>query len=142
VVALGATFGAAGVAIVVAGEAADLLNIEQLVLPGMVGVLMAGGAAFIFGPVAMFPAFVVGAVTTAAVVKQRHLRTHEKAAVDEIFHGRLPMDRILLTNLVGLGDRPFTAPGPGGAILVNLGKGFDEPLGYTGKGGDITGVNA
>lgn len=142
VVAFGATLGAAGVAIVVAGEAADLLNLEHLVLPGMVGVLMAGGAAFVFGPVAMFPAFVVGAATTAALVKQRHLLDHEKAFAERVFGRTLPMDRILLTNLVGLGDRPFTAPGPGGAILVNLGKGYDEPLSYTGKGGVQTGVNA
>src|SRR5207249_4003503 len=46
VVALGATFGAGGVAIVVAGEAAELLNLEQLVLPGMVGVVLGGAAAF------------------------------------------------------------------------------------------------
>ena len=55
---MGATFGAAGVAIVVAGEAADLLNVEQLVLPGMVGVVLAGGAGFVFGPAGMMPAFV------------------------------------------------------------------------------------
>src|SRR6266545_2203536 len=144
VIALGTTFGAAGVAIVVAGEAADLLNLEQLVLPGLVGVLMAGGAPFIFGPVAMFPAFVVGAVTTAALVKQKRLLADENAVAlaHSVFHDKLPMDRILLTNLVGLGSRPFTAPGPGGAILVNIGKGYDDPANYTGKGGDQTGVNA
>jgi hypothetical protein len=56
--------------------------------------------------------------------------------------GKVPYDRVLLTNLVGLGDRPFTTPAPGGAILVNLGKGFDDPVNYTGKGGDQLGVNA
>jgi hypothetical protein len=144
VVVLGTTFGAAGVAIVVAGEAADLLNLEQLVLPGLVGVLMAGGAAFVFGPVAMFPAFVVGAVTTAALIKQKRLLDDAKAAAlaRSVFLDKLPMDRIVLTNLVGLGNRPFTAPGPGGAIIVNLGKGHDDPASYTGKGGDETNVRA
>ena len=142
VVALGATFGAAGVAIVVAGEAADLLNIEQLVLPGMVGVVLAGGAGFVFGPAGMLPAFVLGAAFTAAAVKQRHMTVEERAVADRVFHGRVPFDRVLLTNLVGLGDRPFTAPGPGGAILVNMGKGFDDPVRYTGKGGDELGRNA
>jgi hypothetical protein len=142
VVVLGTTFGAAGMAIVLAGEAADLVNLEQLVLPGMIGILMAGGAAFIFGPIAMFPAFVVGAVTTAALVKQRHLLDHEKAFANKVFLGKLPMDRILLTNLVGLGNRPFTAPGPGGVILVNIGKGYENPVSYTGKGGDKLGDNA
>src|SRR5262245_24836176 len=139
---LGATFGAAGAALVLVGEAADLLNVEQLVLPGMVGVIIAGSAAFVFGPMALFPAFVVGAAVTAALIKQRHMTDPEKAFADQVFKGRLPVDRILLTNLVGLGGRPFTAPGPGGAILVNLGKGFDDPINYTGKGGDMLGQNA
>jgi hypothetical protein len=142
VVVFGATFGAAGVAIVVVGEAADLLNLEQIVLPGIVGVILAGTAAFVFGPVALFPAFVVGAAVTAALIKQRHMTDAEKAFADQVFKGKLPVDRILLTNLVGLGDRPFTAPGPGGAILVNLGKGYDDPVNYTGKGGDRLGENA
>jgi hypothetical protein len=142
VVALGATFGAAGVAIVVAGEAADLLNIEQLVLPGIVGVVLAGGAGFVFGPAGMLPAFVLGVAFTAAAVKQRHMTVEERAVADRVFQGRVPFDRVLLTNLVGLGDRPFTAPGPGGAILVNMGKGFDDPVRYTGKGGDELGRNA
>jgi hypothetical protein len=48
----------------------------------------------------------------------------------------------LLTNLVGFGGRPFTAPGPGGAILVNLDEGFGDPVHYTGKGGTNLGINA
>ena len=142
VTALGATFGAAGVAIVVAGEAADLLNIEQIVLPGMVGVILASGAGFVFGPAGMLPALLSGAAITAALVKQRHMNDGERAFADQVFRGRVPFDRVLLTNLVGLGNRPFTAPGPGGAILVNLGKGFDDPVRYTGKGGDELGRNA
>jgi hypothetical protein len=142
VVALGATFGAAGVAIVLVGEAADLLDLEQIVLPGMVGVVFAAGAAYVLGPSALFPAFVVGVAVTAAVIKQRHMTADETAFADTVFAGTLPLDRILLTNLVGFGDRPFTAPGPGGAILVNLGKGFDDPVRYTGKGDDRLGTNA
>jgi hypothetical protein len=145
VVALGATFGAAGVAIVVVGEAAELLNLEQLVLPGMVGVIMSGAAAFVFGPGVLIPAFIVGAVATAALIKQRHLSDDERAFADRVFRGKLPVDRILLTNLVGLGGRPFTAPAPGGAILVNIGEGYDQPTTYRGKGGpeqlpDVSGV--
>jgi hypothetical protein len=141
-VAFGATFGTAGVAIVVAGEAADLLNIEQIVLPGMVGVVVAGGAGYVLGPGALIPAFLVGAAVTAALVKQRHMSDEEKTFADTVFMGKVPFDRVLLTNLVGLGDRPFTAPAPGGTILVNLGKGYDDPVRYTGKGGDTMNVNA
>jgi hypothetical protein len=142
VVALGATFGAAGVAIVIVGEAADLLDLEQIVLPGMVGVVFAAGAAYVWGPSALFPAFVVGATVTASLIKQRHMTEEERAFARTVFAGTLPMNRILLTNLVGFGDRPFTAPGPGGAILVNLGKGYDDPVRYTGKGGDKQGISA
>ena len=139
VVALGATFGAAGVAIVIVGEAADLLDLEQIVLPGMVGVVFAAGAAYVLGPSALIPAFVVGVAVSAGLIKQRHMTAEEIRFADLVFAGTLPLDRILLTNLVGFGDRPFTAPGPGGAILVNLGKGFDDPVKYTGKGGDRAG---
>jgi hypothetical protein len=147
VVAFGATFGTAGVAIVVAGEAADLRNLEQLVLPGIVGVIVAGGAAYVLGPSALLPAFLVGAAVTAALVKQRHMTDAEKAFADTVFRGKLPLDRILLTNLVGLGDRPFTTPAPGGAILVNVGEGYHDPVHYTGAGGaereaDGTPINA
>lgn len=142
VVVLGATFGAAGVAIVVAGKAAELLDIEQLVIPGMVGILVMSGAVFVFGPGVLFPAFLVGATVTAALVKQRHLRDDERAFADQVFAGKVPYDRVMLTNLVGLGGRPFAAPGPGGTILVNLGEGFDDPINYTGKGGTELNRNA
>jgi hypothetical protein len=46
----------------------------------------------------------------------------------------LPVDRIVLTNLLGLGKPAFTIPSIGEAILVNLGAGFDDPIGYRGFG--------
>jgi hypothetical protein len=142
VIVFGSTFGAAGVAIVLAGETGALLNLDGLVLPGTVGILLAGSAAFVFGPGVLLPVFLVGAAVTAALVKQRNLTAAERQFVDHVFLGTLPMDRILLTNLVGLGGRPFTAPGPGGAILVNVGEGFHDPIRYTGKGGPESGRNA
>lgn len=96
----------------------------------------------VFGPGVCIPAFLVGAAVTAALVKQDHLSGPERAFADRVFRGKVPYDRILKTNLVGLGDRPFTVPGPGGAILVNLGHGFDDPVHYTGIGGADNGLNA
>ena len=151
VFALSATFGAAGVAIVLAGKAADLLDIEQCVLPGMVGVVMVSGAAYVLGPGVLYPAFLVGAAVTATLVQQRVLRPDERTFADLVFSTPSPgqaspnadlYDRIRLTNLVGLGGRPFTTPGLGGAILVNLGEGFDYPVSYTGRGGAALGENA
>ena len=135
VVALGALFGAGGVAIVLAGEAAHLANFNELVLPGTVGLLLASGAAFVFGPGVLIPAFIVGAAVTAATVKQRPLTGPERTFADQVFRGKCPYDRVMLTNLVGFGGRPFASPGPGETILVNIGEGFHDPVNYTGKGG-------
>ncbi|MFT4088102.1 MAG: hypothetical protein QM658_13325 [Gordonia sp. (in: high G+C Gram-positive bacteria)] len=134
IAAASATFGATGAAVVLLGRAADEAGVGELVLPGTVGVLVAAGAAYVFGPAAWIPAFIVGAAVTASTVKQRHMRDDERRFADQVFGGRVPYDRVILTNLVGFGDRPFTAPGPGSAILVNLGGGFDNPTKYTGKG--------
>jgi hypothetical protein len=142
VVVMGSLFGPIGVAIVLVGEAADDLGFDSLVLPGTVGVLVSAGAAFVFGPAVLIPVFLVGAAVTAALVKQRHLSDEERAFADRVFAGRVPLDRVMLTNLVGLGGRPFTAPGPGGTILVNVGHGYDDPVRYTGNGGERLGVNA
>ncbi|MEO8511139.1 MAG: hypothetical protein ABI534_07845 [Chloroflexota bacterium] len=134
VLVFGAVFGSAGTALVVLGEAADQLELEQVVLPGTVGLIVSGGAAFVLGPGALIPAFLVGAAVTAAAVKQRRLEEHERAFAHRVFLDTVPYGRILLTNLLGIGNRPFTTPGPGGVILVNVGEGYADPVGYTGKG--------
>lgn len=137
-----ATFGATGVVIVLAGEAAGWLGLDTLVLPGLVGVVAAAGAGFVLGPGAMVPAFIVGAAVTAATVKQRSLTDEERGFADQVFGGQLNYDRILLTNLVGVGHRPFTYPGPGEVILVNMGEGYTDPLRYTGNGGTTLDIKA
>lgn len=134
VLVFGAVFGSAGTALVVLGEAADQLELEQVVLPGTVGVIVSGGAAFVLGPGALIPAFLVGAAVTAATVKQRHLEEDEKAFADTVFRNKLPYGRVMLTNLVGIGNRAFATPGPGGVILVNVGEGYADPVRYTGRG--------
>ncbi|NUS00867.1 MAG: hypothetical protein HOV67_37080 [Kribbellaceae bacterium] len=138
VVALGTVFGEAGVAIVCATEAAEILDMEELVVPGLVGIMIAGAAAYVFGPSMLIPAFLAGAVVTAALIDQRKMTDAEIAWARKIFGDELPVDRILLTNLTGFGGRPFTVEVPGGTILVNLGKGCDDPVNYTGVGKDGT----
>ena len=139
------TAGAAGVVIVLGAEATDGFGAHELALPGLVGVIVAGGTLLVLGPSAAFPAFIAGVaagVVTAALIRQRRLSDEEFAFVDRVFRGTLPRDRIVLSNLLGLGGRPFTAPIPGGAILVNLGDGFDDPIRYTGMGEGRHGVRA
>lgn len=142
VTAAGAVFGGIGVAVVMAGEAASMLNLQQVELPGLVGIISAAGAAFVLGPEAAIPAFLIGAAVTAATVKQRHLSDPERQFADKVFHGKIDFDRVLLSNLVGMGNRPFTTAMPGNLILVNLGQGCDHPTTYTGNGGADDGENA
>lgn len=137
-----ATFGLVGVAVVLAAETAELLDLEQLAIPGIVGIVVAGAAVYVLGPAALIPAFLAGAATTAALIDQRHMTDVEIDFAKRVFGDRLPVDRILLTNLVGLGERAFVSPGPGGAILVNIGFGCEDPLHYTGDGRENTGARA
>jgi hypothetical protein len=137
--------GAAGLVVVLGTEAVSALGLQELVLPGLVGVAVAGGVLLVFGPGAIIPAFVAGAAAGVAVeqlVRQRRLTDEELAFADKVYRGTLPRERIVLTNLTGTQGRPFTIPAPGNAILVNLGDGFGDPVGYTGDGDGPTGVRA
>ena len=67
-------------------------------------------------------------------------RSKRRSTSSEVFRVQVPYDRVILTNLLGVGNRPFTMPTPGGPILVNMGDGYDDPTTYTGKGEGATGV--
>jgi hypothetical protein len=134
--------GVGGLVVVCALELIDVLGLQELALPGTVGLIVTGGVLLVFGPGAIIPAVIAGVAAgavTAALVKQRRLTDEEWSHVDTVFNGRLPRERIVITNLTGIGGRPFTMPGPSDAIIVNLGGGYDDPLRYTGKGGDDDG---
>ncbi len=130
--------GPVGVCIVLGVHAADLAGLdEQLGTAGLAGVVVAGGVLVVFGPGAIVPAIVAGAAAGAAVellIKHRPMTGPERTFAERVFGPTLPIDRIVLTNLLGLGKRPFTIPSIGEAILVNLGAGFDDPVGCTGFG--------
>lgn len=71
---------------------------------------------------------------TNALIKQRPLSAQEAEFAGSVFGNSLPApDRIILTNLSGLGGRAFTMPGADGKIYINLGDAFDRPspLQYT-----------
>ena len=79
---------------------------------------------------------VAAGVTVELALKHRKLtdRPEEVDFANRVFQGTLPVDRIVLTNMLGIGGRPFTIPSVGNTILVNLGEGFDDPVHYEGKG--------
>ena len=131
------TLGATGAGLVVAGRAADALDVEEFLVPGLAGVVAAGGAIFVLGPGAAYPAFWTGAAVAKATIRHRQLDGAERAVCDEVFgRGRIPYDRVLLTDLLGLESRPFTVPHPGGGpIIVNIGHALTHgPLRYGGSG--------
>jgi hypothetical protein len=127
IVAMGVLFGPTGAAIALAGDAAELAGLNELIVPGLVGVLLSAGAAFLLTPALMIPVFLVGAAVTAAAIDQRPMEQHERDFADEVFEGQIDYDRILLTNLTGLAGKAFVAPGPGSVIFVNLGDAYDKP---------------
>ncbi len=46
----------------------------------------------------------------SGAVGVRPLRPHEKEVAQEVFLGSVPLDRVVLSSLSGLGGRPFTVP--------------------------------
>jgi hypothetical protein len=132
--------GSVGVCFMLGINAADAVGLdEELGTAGLVGVVVASGVLMVFGRSAIVAAIVAGAAAGVAVelaLKHRKLteRPEEVEFANRVFKGTLPVNRIVLTNMLGIGGRPFTIPSVGDTILVNLGEGFDDPIHYTGKG--------
>lgn len=96
---------------------------------GLVGLGVAGGVAFLTGPTMIIPAMIGGTLVGSQFVKRRAMTTAEKDFAALVFGDTLPTDRIVLTNLIGLGGAPFTIPGVDGSILLNMGDaGYDSPM--------------
>ena len=110
-------------------HAADAIGLDEMAgTAGLVGVLVASGVLMVFGPSAIVAAIVAGAAAGVAIelaLKHRKLtdRPEEVEFANRVFQGTLPVDRIVLTNMLGIGGRPFTIPSVGDTILVNLGRG-------------------
>lgn len=130
--------GPAGVCIMLGIHAADAAGLdEDTAVGGLVGVAVAGGVLVVFGPSAIVPAIVAAAAAGVAVelaLEHRPMTGAERAFAESVFRATLPVDRIRLTNMVGIGGRPFTIPSVGDTILVNLGEGFGDPVNYRGFG--------
>ncbi len=83
------------------------------------------GAALILGTVAGVAA---GAVSSA-LIDSRPIAQAEIDLASTVFGNTIPYDKVWLTNLAGLGGRPFTAPGVDEKIYCNLGSVYANPLG-------------
>jgi hypothetical protein len=136
---VGAAFaGPAGVCIVLGAHAADAAGLDQeFAVGGLPGLLVTGGTLLVFGPSAIVPALVAGAAVGTAfelALEHRPMLGPERDFAMKVFGPTLPVERIRLTNLLGIGRRPFTIPTVGETILVNLGAGLGDPIGYDGLG--------
>jgi len=110
---------------------------------GLVGVAVAGGIVWTFGPSAIIAAVVFGIVAgavTDAMIKHRQLRQDEYDFAQVVFDGTLPpIETIFATNLSHDGGRKYTWPNVDGNTLLNLGDAFDDPMHHvegTGNPGD------
>ena len=83
------------------------------------------GVALILGTVAG----VAAGVLANEMIKQRPLSQAETAFATRMFGNSLSYDKIILTNLSGLGGRAFTVPGVEGRIYCNLGSKYNDTLG-------------
>ncbi len=126
--------GAAGAVIALGDEM--LAAFRSLELGGDIGVI-AGYAVFASGG-GLVLAVTTGAqagLVTKALIKYRPLEPPEWNFANQVFQGLEPKsslpppDKIMLTNLEGLGQRAFVMPGTAGNIYVNIGEyGYDHPL--------------
>jgi hypothetical protein len=98
---------------------------------GLVGFTAAAGTFYLFGPAMVFPVFVAGTVAGELILpRHRPLQDGEIEFARKVFGDTIPYDRVILSDLVGIGGRPFTLPGVDGSIIVNIGvrNAYDDPV--------------
>lgn len=130
------TGGIVGAVIVLGSELGSAAG-QTFINPNILaGVTVGAGILVVFGPSAIIPAVAAGVGTAAlADIKFRPMNDQEIALANKVFGGKLPIERIIITDLYrpgqnanGAVDREFVVPGINGSILVNMGKNFDHTL--------------
>lgn len=131
------TFGV-GLALVIAASAelANSLDASFVGTGGLVGVTVAGGVVWVFGPSAIIAAVVAGVAAgaiTNAMINHRMMTVEEYRFASTVFGDTLPpRERFFITNLSHGGGRKYTWPNVDHSILLNLGdEAFDQPMLYT-----------
>ena len=124
------TLGASlAICLVIGSELGDA-GVDVPGMGGVVGLGIVAGSLFIWGPLAIGPAIILGVAAGAvvdAMVKIRRLSPSEEDVARDVFGDSLDFDRIRLTNLSGIDTRPFTIPTVDNTILINIGNSFDSP---------------
>jgi len=97
---------------------------------GLVGVVTAEASLFVLGPGELIPAFIAGSMAGNALIRHQPLSPEERALAETVFGNTMPPnDKIILTNLVELGNGPFAAPNLAGKPLVKLRDWYNHPRG-------------
>ncbi len=129
-VAAAQTLGASlAICLVIGSELGDA-GVDVPGLGGVVGLGIVGGSLFIWGPLAIGPAIILGVAAGAvvdAMVKIRRLKPFEEEFARAVFGDSINFEDVRLTNLSGIGTRAFVAPTVDNTILVNIGNAFDAP---------------
>ncbi|GGF15586.1 COG1470 family protein [Subtercola lobariae] len=113
-------------------EFADIYGVRPPGPGGLLGLIAAAGATVLLGPQVIIPVLLGGELVGDALVKSRRLHQPEISYLTLVFGDKLPFDRVLLTNLTGIGGVEFTVPGTDNTdILVNFGGGFDDGIAHT-----------
>ena len=125
--------GSLAICLVIGRELGDA-GVDVPGLGGVVGIGIVGGSIFIWGPLAIGPAIVAGVGVGAAVdqmITIRRMTDGEIAFARQVFGDSIDFRDVRLTNLVGLGDRPYVMPTVDGTILVNIGAVVADPINRT-----------
>ncbi len=96
------------ICVVIGSELGDM-NARLPGVGGVIGIGVIAGGIFIWGPLAIGPAFILGVTAgliVDALIKIRRLEPPEIGFVKQVFGDSLDFERIRITNLVGLGARP------------------------------------
>lgn len=124
----------AGLALVVcvSAEIANAAGASFVGPGGLVGVVVAGGVVWLFGPGALMVAVIAGVAAgaiTDALIRHRQLTDAEYSFAGIVFGDNLPpKDRIFVTNLSWDDGRKYTWPELDGSVILNLGDAFDDPV--------------
>lgn len=130
----------AGLAFVVcvSAEIANAAGASFVGPGGLVGVVVAGGVVWVFGPGALMAAVIAGVAAgaiTDALIRHRLLTDDEYSFASTVFGNTLPpKDRIFVTNLSWDDGRKYTWPELDGSVILNLGDAFDDPVHAVSKG--------
>ena len=138
------TFGA-GLALVIAASAdlANALDASFVGPGGLVGVMVAGGVVWVFGPSAIIAAVVAGVAAgaiTDAMIRHRQMTVEEYRFASTVFGDTLPpRERLYLTNLSHGGGALYTWPNLDDSVVINLSDAFDNPMRYSNTAYQING---